>query len=48
VDAVACLLPEPDADVRAQSAHLRRVELGHVLPDRHHPPSLHAQQELSE
>ena len=43
VAALACLLPVADADPRTQGSHLRRVDLGHVLPQRHHPPALHAQ-----
>jgi len=40
---VARLLPVANADAGSESADLRRVDVGHVLSDRHHPSALHAQ-----
>ncbi len=49
VDRIRCvarlarLLPVADADARTQGAHPRRVDVGHVLSERHHPPAVYAQ-----
>jgi NADH dehydrogenase FAD-containing subunit len=43
VAALARLLPCADADVRTEAADLRRVDMGHVLRQRRHPPAVHAQ-----
>src|SRR5438034_420602 len=38
---VARLLPLSDAHLRPQASHLRRMALGHVLSQRHHPSALY-------
>jgi hypothetical protein len=48
VAAVARVLPVTDADARPEGADLRRMDMGHVLPDRHHSSALHPSHEVDE
>jgi NADH dehydrogenase len=41
VASMARVLPIADAHARPEGADLRRVDMGHVLPDRHHSSAIH-------